>query len=71
MLSARGAEVMYVEIVIYAVKVEHGRKIRLRFIFFIHDCLFFYFSDCSGLLFFVYYKAAHDATISCQMDLKK
>lgn len=62
---------MCVEIVIYAVKLEHGRKKQQpSFIFLIHNCLFFILMT-SGLLFFVYYKAAHDATISCQMDLKK
>lgn len=52
-------------------KGEAQAEKRPSFISLYYNCLFFYINDCFGFQFFVHYKAALDATLLCQIRLKK
>lgn len=58
---------MYVEIILYAVNIEYKKK--HSFVFLIHNFFFIVIISMTVLVSsLVYYEAAHDATVSCQMD---
>lgn len=52
-------------------KGEAQAEKRPSFISLYYNCLFLYIYQCSGFQFFVHYKAALDATLLCQILLKK